>query len=95
MTRRVTPIAAELRTYITVLEAAQELGVNEGTVLAWIRSGELRAVNVSCRQNGRRPTWRISRERLQEFLRRREVGPPVVKTRRPRYDGSYTRFFPE
>ncbi len=35
-------------------------------VLAWIRTGELHAVNVAARAGGR-PRWRISVEALERF----------------------------
>lgn len=36
-------------TYLSPPEVADRLGINAGKVLAWIRSGELRATNVAAR----------------------------------------------
>ncbi|MGH7137562.1 MAG: helix-turn-helix domain-containing protein, partial [Pirellulales bacterium] len=61
-------------TWLTPPQLAKQLGVQAEKVLGWIRSGELRAVNVADRA-GRRPRWRISAETIEEFLRRREAVP--------------------
>jgi len=48
----------------------------------WIRKAELRAVNVG--SGNQRPRFRVSRESLDEFLRSREVQPPVPIQRQRR-----------
>lgn len=61
--------------------------------MAWIRSGELVAVNLAHR-NGGRPRYKIDPEELQAFLLRRQVIPPAKPIRRPRRrDDSITRYF--
>ena len=47
------------------------LRVSPKRVRAWIRSGELRAVNVA--DNGTRASWRILAEDLEAFLSERTV----------------------
>jgi|GEM_PF-1611561 len=62
-------------TWLTPPRLAKQLGISCEKVLTWIRSGELRAVNVAERLSGR-PRWRISPAALEEFFKRRESGPP-------------------
>lgn len=58
----------------SVRDLVQRYGITEHTVLAWIRSGELRAVNVGRTQCKKKPRWRITEEALQEFESRRSTG---------------------
>jgi excisionase family DNA binding protein len=51
--------------YLSITDAARELGVNDRTVRRWIKSGELRASRDIV---GR---YRISRTDLEDFRRRR------------------------
>jgi len=53
--------------YLTVEQIARELGVNEETVLRWIRKRLLKAYKL-----GR--DYRIRREDYQEFLNERYTG---------------------
>ncbi len=53
-------------------EVAREYGVSVDKVLAWIRSGELRAINAATSQVGR-PRFLISRADLAAFEQSREV----------------------
>ena len=67
--------------YFTPPELAKCLRVRLDKVHAWIRSGELRAINVAENVNGR-PRWRISEEALVEFERRRAAQPPPKRSQR-------------
>jgi excisionase family DNA binding protein len=69
-------------TWITPPQVARQFAVSVEKVLAWIRNGELRAMNVAQRLGGR-PRWRISPAALEEFIKRREsaASPPVQKSR--------------
>ena len=71
--------------YFTPQSIAAHLGLSKvDVVLAWIRRGELRAMNVGNRPDGR-PTWRISGEDLERFLASRQATPtPAPTTKRPR-----------
>jgi hypothetical protein len=64
-------------------QVAQRYGVKADKVLVWIRSGELRAVNVAARPMGR-PRWRITEADLIVFESRRTAKPPPPATRRRR-----------
>ena len=54
--------------YQTVQELAQRLEVAEATVRQWIKSGELRGINIG-------KGWRISDNGLGQFLKTRETAP--------------------
>lgn len=45
---------------LTVEEVAENLRVNPDTVRAWIRSGELDAINIGGSTASIRVTWKIS-----------------------------------
>jgi predicted site-specific integrase-resolvase len=68
------------RSKLKVPQYAEESGVTQNTVLAWIRSGELQAINVA-RKPGGRPSWRISREAIERFEAARAATPTPVTTR--------------
>lgn len=68
---------------LTVREVARRYRVGEDKVRAWIRRGELRAINtatVLCS----RPRFVIPPEAITEFERRRTVAPPKSPPRRRR-----------
>lgn len=73
-------------------EIAQELGIDVGKVLRWIRDGQLKAVNVAASLKGR-PRWRISTAELDAFLRAREAPAPAARRRRKQQATGVTEFF--
>jgi excisionase family DNA binding protein len=86
------PAAIEQR-WLTPPEVARRIGVMPDKILAWIHSGELRAINAATSLSGR-PRYRISPEDLEAFLAARAVMPPPPKHRRAkrRQDG-VTEFY--
>ncbi len=72
------------KTYLTPPEVAALLRVRVSKVLAWIRTGELRAVDVSTIPGSGRARWRISDTALQEWENRRAAKPPPTSQRRRR-----------
>ena len=56
------------RTHLTPPVIAVQLGCHVSTVLAFIETGELRAVNLG---RTSRPRWRIGRDDFADFLNRR------------------------
>jgi excisionase family DNA binding protein len=67
-----------LKPYLTPSEIAKLLRVSNEKVLGWIRRAELKAVNVS---NGvALPRYRVSRESLDDFMKAREVPPPIPRS---------------
>lgn len=69
--------------WITPPQYAKSRGIKSDRVLAWIRSGELRAVNFG--DGVRRPRWKISPEAIAEFEQARtNPGKIAIPARRPR-----------
>jgi hypothetical protein len=56
--------------------------IGEGKVRAWIRTGELVAVNVSSSPG--KPQWRITARSIEQFERRRSSAPLPKAPRRRR-----------
>ena len=65
-------MTADTHVYLTPPEVAKALRVSQGKVALWIKSGRLRAFNVS---EGQRPKYRIRPDDLDEFLQARAVTP--------------------
>jgi hypothetical protein len=68
--------------YLTPPQVAKQLGTDANRVLLWIRSGALKAFNLS---EGDRPRWKVSPEDLAAFLEsksnRANQEPPTRKRR--------------
>ncbi|MBP7937822.1 MAG: helix-turn-helix domain-containing protein [Phycisphaerae bacterium] len=79
---------------LTPPEVARIFRVDAKKVISWIRSGELRAVNVATRIDGR-PRYVIDREDIAAFELRRQVVPPAPRRRRYRreYDHDVIKFY--
>lgn len=78
---------------LTPPEVAKLFGVEPGKVIAWIRSGELRAIDGATRR-GQRPRFLIDVDDLAAFERSRAVVPPSAPApRRRRSSGQVTEFF--
>jgi excisionase family DNA binding protein len=69
---------------LTVAEVADYFGVGPATVVSWIRSGELRATNVSRSPGGPKPRYRIAPSALTSFEQSRAPTPPATRQRRRR-----------
>jgi excisionase family DNA binding protein len=76
------------KTRYTPPELAALLGVSPDKILGWIRSGELRAVNVAARLGGK-PRWTVSTDDLRAFETRRSNEARTLDTteRRRRLTG--------
>jgi excisionase family DNA binding protein len=69
-------------TKLTPPEIARRCRISPDKVLTWIRSGELRAINVATRPGGR-PRYLIDEKDLADFeARRAVVSSPTTKPRR-------------
>jgi len=78
---------------MTPPDVARYLGIDAAKVLDWIRDGELKAYNVAARSSGR-PRWRIEKEALDEFLRRRQSPVPLApQPSRRRKNENVTEYF--
>lgn len=78
---------------LTVCDLCDRYGVNEHTVLAWIRNGELRALNVGRRLGTKKPRWRVTPEALAAFEALRTPQPPPPRTRRTRQTTFVPNFY--
>jgi excisionase family DNA binding protein len=78
---------------LSVREICERYGVGEHTVLGWIRSGELRAVNVGRRLGTKKPRWRITQEALDAFEALRTPRPPAPRTRRRKRPADVIEFY--
>lgn len=67
---------------LTTRQAAECLGVSTAKVTAWIRAGQLAAIDVSAQPGTGKPRYRISEEDLARFLKSRLVGKAACNTRR-------------
>lgn len=77
----------------TVLDLQNRYGVTVHTVLGWIKTGELRAVNVGRRLGAKKPRWRITEEALQEFELLRTPNPPLPRARRRKRQAEVIEFY--
>ena len=70
--------------YLTPPAIAKRYGVKPAKVLAWIRNGELVAINMAERSGGR-PRWHVSPEALEAFELRRSSrpAPRAVRQKQP------------
>lgn len=83
----------QLAVYLSPSDIAVSRVINVIKVLTWIKSGELRAVNVATFA-GRLPRWRISPADLESFDAARVAVPQAPVTRRPRRkSGHVVEFF--
>jgi len=71
------------RPFYSVRDVAELLGVRTHAVLTLIRSGQLRAIDVSLRPGGR-PRWRIMPDDLDGFIARRTHQATIRVRRRKR-----------
>jgi hypothetical protein len=79
------------RTKLTPPQIAIRYGVSTDKVLAWIRSGELRAMDASTRRGGR-PRYLVDVADLAAFEQSRSA-TPVPTTRRRRATADVIEFF--
>jgi len=77
----------EPKATLTPPQLAKEWGISPDKVLGWIRSGELKARNVS---QGTRPRYLIDREALESFRPPREK---PAKQRRRKTRGDVIEFY--
>lgn len=72
------------RATFTIPDIRQRFDVSEGTVLHWIHSGQLRAINVGRTPDARKPRWRITAQALQAFEETRAATPAAPRNTRRR-----------
>lgn len=78
---------------LTVKEVAERYGVGTHTVGAWIRNGELRALQVGRSLTKKRVTWRVTESALADFELLRSSSPPSTVTTRRRRKHETPRYY--
>ncbi len=78
---------------LSVRAVCERYGVSEHTVLGWIRSGELRAINVGRRLGAKKPRWRITAEALDAFEVLRTPTAPSPRARRRKRSADVIEFY--
>jgi excisionase family DNA binding protein len=69
--------------FLTPPQAAKRLGVRDVKVLRWIKTGQLRAHNMTCDPNGQ-PRFKIALADLLAFVQSRVYIPAGAPAPRPR-----------
>ena len=77
---------------LSVTEVAKFLGIRRHGVLSLIRTEQLHGIDVSLRPGGR-PTWRVSREDVDSFIRRRTHSATPKRRRRQRTEPKIKEYF--
>lgn len=86
-------VATPTPSKLTPPELAKRWGVSPTTVIGWIRSGELRAIDVA-RRGARRPRYRIDVADVLAFESGRTVVPEERAPRRRRREaGEVIQYF--
>lgn len=67
--------------YMAPKEIAERFDVKVHTVMAWIKSGELKAINT-VKNRASKPRWKIRPEDLERFEMARMSGAEAVSTPR-------------
>jgi len=81
-----------VKTTWTPPELAREWGISPDKILTWIRSGELRAVNIATTQLGR-PRYQIDAEAIESFKRNRASRPAPKPPKKRRSQPGVIEFF--
>lgn len=82
-----------LAVYLSPQDIATSRGINVLKPLTWIKTGELRAVNMATKPGGL-PRWRIAPADLEAFDAARAAVPQAPVTRRARRKaGHVVEFF--
>jgi hypothetical protein len=80
--------------YFTPPELARRWGISPDKVVSWLRSGELRGINLALRAGpGKRARWRISLAEVEAFEQRRGATPTPRRTRRTKEQAEVIPFF--
>lgn len=71
-----------MKTKLTVAAVAKRYGIGIKKVIAWIKSGELKAINVALKIDARKPRYLIDEADLEAFEQARRVIPETPKVKR-------------
>jgi len=80
--------------YLTPRQIADRMSVSLGVVYAWVRSGELSAIEVGANRDSLKKRYRIPEAAFEQFRKNRTVGPPPPQpTRRRRLDEGVKKYY--
>jgi hypothetical protein len=82
-----------LNTTFSVRDVQARHAVGVHTVLHWIATGQLRAVNISRNPGAKKPRWRITQEALDAFELTRTPIPQLPRTRRRKRRVDFVEFY--
>jgi len=82
-----------VKRYRSPPEYAKQIGVKADKVVAWIKSAQLRAIDVSSNPGIGRPRYRIPLDAIIEFEQKRTPKPPTKPQRRRKRDPEVIEFF--
>ncbi len=77
----------------TIKDIVARYTVTERTVLVWIRSGDLKAINVGRSLAKKKPRWRITERALNDFELLRASQTPIPPRRRRKKDPNVTQYY--
>ncbi len=80
---------------LTVAQVAEALQASAAVISRWIKSGELKAVNVSAKLGGHRPSWQIPVSDFEAFFRGRFNEAPTCAPDRRRQGRRTAAVLPE
>ena len=69
-------------THLTPRQVAEKYQVSTTTVHAWIRSGQLRAIETTASSQRLRKTYRVSQAAIDQFEQARTVAPIPAQPQR-------------
>lgn len=78
--------------YMPAAAAAEMLAVHTDHIIHWLQTGELRGYDASKRADKKR-RYRVEIASIDEFVRRRAIGPPPSKPARRRRDETVTKYY--
>jgi len=79
----------------TIRDLQIRFGVSVHTVLGWVNSGELKALNVGVTLGKKKPRWRVTADALAAFEAARAPTPatPRVAARKKKQPGDVIAFY--
>jgi len=78
---------------LTVRDLCERFGVSEHTVLSWVHSGQLAAINVGRDPGSKKPRWRFLVAAVTAFELARTATPPPPRTRRKKRQADVIEFY--
>jgi len=78
---------------LTVRDLCERFGVSEHTVLSWVHSGQIAAMNVGRHPGSKKPRWRFLAAAVAAFELARTATQPPPRTRRKKRRADVIEFY--